>query len=233
MKTVKILRNIFFWVLVAITGSMMIFTLICASTLDQAHRTIFGYKAFIILTDSMKKTDFDAGDLILVKEVDPATLQEGDIISYISQSSNSFGKTITHKIRCLTTTTDGDSGFITYGTTTGTDDEQIVTYPCVVGKYQFCIPNLGYFFHFLKTVPGYLICILLPFFLLILIEAVHCIRLFRKYRAEQRALLQAERDELEAEREKNQRLLHQIMAMKAQIDPAVELNSSPFHSIEK
>lgn len=233
MKTIKILRNIFFWVLIAITGSMMIFTLICVTTLDQTNRTVFGYKAFIILTDSMKKTDFDAGDLILVKEVDPATLQEGDIISYISQSSNSLGKTITHKIRCLTTTTAGDPGFITYGTTTDTDDELIVTYPCIVGKYQFCIPNLGYFFHFLKTVPGYLTCILLPFFLLIVMETVHCIRLFRKYRAEQRALLQAEREELEAKREENQRLLHQIMAMKAQIDPTVELNCSPFHSTEE
>ena len=34
-------------------------------------RSLFGYKAFIVLSDSMKATDFDAGDLVLVKEVDP------------------------------------------------------------------------------------------------------------------------------------------------------------------
>ena len=41
------------------------------------------------------------------------------------------------------------------------------------------------FFNFLKTTPGYLLCIFLPFALLILSQAVQTVRLFRAYRREQ------------------------------------------------
>lgn len=67
----------------------------------------------------MSKTDFDAGDLVLVKEVkDYSTLKEGDIISYISQNTENYGEVVTHKIRRITTDVSGEPGFITYGTTT-------------------------------------------------------------------------------------------------------------------
>lgn len=218
MKALKILRSVFVWLLVAVTAAMMIFTIVSVSTFDQSDRSLFGYKAFIILSDSMKKTDFDAGDLALIKEVDPATLKEGDIISYISQNRENFGKIVTHKIRRLTTNAKGEPGFITYGTTTDIDDETIVTYPYVLGKYKTHIPNLGHFFQFLKTTPGYLLCIFLPFMLLIVTEALRCIQLFRKYKAEQRAQLQAEREQIAAERADTQRMMQELLAMKAQME---------------
>jgi hypothetical protein len=77
---------------------MMIFTIISVSTFDRYDRDLFGYKAFIILTDSMKKTDFKAGDLVFIKEMEPDTLREGDIIAYVSQNSSNFGEIVTHKI---------------------------------------------------------------------------------------------------------------------------------------
>ena len=56
----------------------------------------------------MSKTDFGAGDLVLVKEVDPSTLKEGDIIAYTSQNTSNYGETVTHKIRKLTTDANGE-----------------------------------------------------------------------------------------------------------------------------
>ena len=108
MKTLKIIRCIFVWLMVALTVGMMIFTIVSVSTFDRADRNLFGYKAFIVLSDSMSKTDFSAGDLVLVKEVDPSTLKEGDIINvdvstiykgYFSDSSRMFiiGKTTPDK----------------------------------------------------------------------------------------------------------------------------------------
>ena len=180
LKAMKILKNIFVWLIVALAAAMMIFTVVSVSTFDRADRNLFGYKAFIVLSDSMSKTDFSAGDLVLVKEVDPSTLQEGDIIAYTSQNTANYGETVTHKIRKLTTDANGEPGFITYGTTTDTDDETVVTYSYVLGKYSSHIPKVGNFFQFLKTTPGYIVCILVPFLLLILLEGIRCIRLFRK-----------------------------------------------------
>ena len=218
MKVLKIIRSIFVWLMVALAVFMMIFTIVSVSTFDRADRNLFGYKAFIVLSDSMSKTDFNAGDLVLVKEVDPSTLKEGDIIAYTSQNTSNYGETVTHKIRKLTTDANGEPGFVTYGTTTDTDDETVVTYPYVLGKYSSHIPKVGTFFQFLKSTPGYIVCVLIPFLLLILLEGIRCIRLFRKYKAEQQAELQAERDKIEADRAETQRMMQELLQLKAQME---------------
>ena len=217
MKALKIIKNVAVWLVVALAVCMMLFTIVSVSTFDRADRSLFGLKAFIVLSDSMSKTDFDAGDLVLVKEVEPQTLKEGDIIAYTSQNTENYGATVTHKIRKLTTDANGQPGFITYGTTTDTDDETIVTYAYVLGKYQTHIPKVGTFFHFLKTTQGYIICILIPFLALILLEGLRCIRLFKQYKAEQQAELQAERDKIEADRAETQRMMQELLQMKAQM----------------
>lgn len=227
MKVLKILRSIITWAFVVLAVCMMVFTVVSVSTFDRADRNLFGYKAFIVLSDSMSKTDFDAGDLVLVKEVDPSTLKEGDIISYTSQNTSNFGETVTHKIRGLVTDAEGNPGFITYGTTTDTDDETVVTYEYVLGKYQTSIPKVGKFFQFLKTTPGYIVCILIPFLILILIEGIRCITLFKKYKAEQQAELQAERDKIEAERAETQRMMQELLAMKKEMQESQNQSETP------
>ena len=217
MKVLKIIRSIFVWLIAALAVGMMVFTVVSVSTFDRTDRNLFGYKAFIVLSDSMSKTDFGAGDLVLIKEVDPATLKDGDIIAYTSQNNSNYSETVTHKIRKLTTDANGEPGFVTYGTTTDADDETVVTYPYVLGKYQSHIPKVGTFFQFLKSTPGYIVCILVPFLALILIEGIRCIRLFRKYKAEQKAELQEERDKIEADRAETQRMMQELLQMKAQM----------------
>lgn len=217
-KVLNLVKNIVTWVVVAVAVFMMIFTVISATTLNRNDRSLFGLKMYKVLSDSMKATDFAAGDLVFVKEVDPATLKEGDIVSYISQNTENFGETVTHKIRRLTTDADGNAGFVTYGTTTDTDDEKIVTYPFVVGKYQFHIPKLGYFFDFLRTTPGYIVCILIPFLLLILSQGLTSVRLFRQYKSEQNAALEEEKAKIAAEKEETQKMMAELMAMKAQME---------------
>ena len=98
----------FVWLMVVLAVCMMVFTIVSVNTFDRSDRNIFGFKAFIVLSDSMSKTDFDAGDLVLVKEVDPSTLQDGDIISYTSQNTSNYGETVTHKISKLTTDANGE-----------------------------------------------------------------------------------------------------------------------------
>lgn len=216
-KKLTIIKNIFVWLMVALAVCMMIFTIVAVNTFDRSDRSLFGYKAFIVLTDSMSKTDFSAGDLVLIKDVDPSTLKEGDIISYTSQNTSNYGETVTHKIRKLTTDAQGEPGFITYGTTTDTDDEIVVTYPYVLGKYQTHIPKVGTFFQFLKTTPGYIVCILIPFLILILMQGIDCVKLFRRYKKEQIEQMNEERAKIEEERAEAQKMMAELMALKAQL----------------
>lgn len=217
-KVMNIIKTTLVWLVVLLAVSMMIFTVVSVTTFNRNDRDLFGYKMYIVNTDSMAATDFNAGALILVKEVDPSTLKEGDIITFMSQDTDSFGETITHKIRKLTTDAEGNPGFITYGTTTDTDDETIVTYPYVLGKYQSNIPGLGFFFNFLKTTPGYFVCIFIPFMLIIIYEGVKFFNLFRRYKKEQMEEMQAEKDKIEAEKAENAKMLEELRALKAQLE---------------
>lgn len=216
-KIGNIVGTVLVWLVVAVAIFMMIFTIVSVTTFDRNDRSLFGYKAFIVRTDSMAATDFAAGDIIFSKTVDPSTLKEGDIITFQSQDSDSFGEVITHKIRRLTTTEDGSRGFVTYGTTNDVDDDTVVTYSFVLGKYQGRIPKVGIFFNFLKTPMGYVCCILIPFLLLIGLQGLNCIKLFRKYKAEQVAEINAEREQIEKEREEARRMMAELQALKEQM----------------
>lgn len=217
-KAMNILKNTFVWIMVLLAVFMMIFTVISCTTFNRNDRSLFGFKMYIVNSDSMAATDFDAGDLILVKESDPSKLKEGDIITFMSQNSNSFGETVTHKIRKITTDAEGNPGFITYGTTTDTDDETIVTYPYILGKYQSHISGVGTFFNFLKTTPGYFVCIFTPFMLIILYEGLKFFNLFRRYKQEQMEEMQAEKEKIEAEKAENAKMLEELKALKAQLE---------------
>lgn len=200
-----------------IAVGMMIFTVFSVTNFDRNDRSLFGYKMFIILSNSMSATDFDAGDLILVKETDPGTLKAGDIITYTSRDKENYGETVAHKIRRVTTDEAGNPGFITYGTTTGVDDETMVLLSDVLGQYQMRVPKVGTFFAFVKTVPGYILLILLPFSFLIIWQATGCVRQFREYRAEQMADILTERERLKQEREETQRIKEELEKLRQQL----------------
>ena len=217
MKFWKVFCTILVWLVVVLAVFMMVFTIVSVTTFNSNQRTLFGYRALIVMSDSMSATDFSAGDLVLTRYVDPDTLQPGDIIAYSSLDPDSYGETITHKIRIRTTNASGEPGFVTYGTTTDTDDAIVVTYPYVLGKYTGRIPKAGSFFLFLKTTPGYIVCILLPFLLLILMEGVHCIRLFKQYKSEQQTELNEERERLRKDREETQRMKSELAELMSRI----------------
>ncbi len=204
-KVLNIISKVFTTIVVIFALIMMCFT-ITSIYFNRTDKSILGYKAFIVLSDSMSKTDFNAGDLVIVKDVDTSTLKEGDIIAYTSRNTESYGEVITHKIRSVT-----DSGFITYGTTTDTNDELPVSKEDVVGIYTFKIPKAGSFFMFLKTTPGYIVCIFIPFLLLIVNEAFNCFSLFKKYKKQEKNEIEIEKEKLRKEKEELLKLKEELL----------------------
>ena len=217
-KVWNVIKTILVWLVVLTAVAMMVFTVVSVNTFNRSDRSLFGYHAYIVNSDSMAATDFAAGDLILVKEVDTSVLQPGDIITFVSQNSESFGETITHKIRAVTNDAEGKRGFITYGTTTDTDDATIVTEQYVLGKYESSIPKVGSFFNFLKSTTGYFVCIFVPFMLLIVYQGINFFRLFRRYKKEQMAEIEVEREKIREEREENAKLLRELQELKDRLE---------------
>lgn len=226
-RALGIASKVLTWIIIAVTVFMMIFTIFSTLTFDRNDRNLFGIRFYIVLTDSMSPSEnnkddevhFNAGDIVLIKNVDDAkNLQPGDVIAFISQNSVSFGETVTHMIRERRTNTDGELlGYVTYGTNTGTDDEALVEPEYVLGTYAGKLPKVGHFFSFLKTTPGYIVCILVPFLLLILWQGVNTVKLFKRYKQEQMADMQAERDQIAREREESAAMLRELQALREQL----------------
>ena len=200
-RTLKLLKTIFTLCVVAVAIVMVVFTFFSVTSLNKYDRNIFGWQFFIVTSDSMSKTDFSAGDIIFVKQIsDPSTLKEGDIISFRSSKSDNYAGIVTQKIRYLTEDSEGNPVFITYGTTTDTNDIKPVLYEQIIGQYRWKIPKLGYFFSFLKTPLGYIFCILTPFAILLTLQAIQTMRAFRAHKKTERERLDEEWAKLEKER---------------------------------
>lgn len=226
-KALALALRILTLLVVAFTVLMVVFTVFTVSTVDKNERGIFGIRFYIVQTDSMSRSEknendkihFNAGDIVLIKKVkDARTLEAGEVIAFISTNPDSYGETITHRIRSVQTNGEGKViGYETYGTNTGVSDEMIVEPGYVLGRYVGKLPFVGRFFAFVKTTPGYIVCILTPFLLLILYNGTNVVLLFRKYRAEQTERIRAERAELAAEREENRRMMAELLALREEL----------------
>ncbi|MBR3863370.1 MAG: signal peptidase I [Clostridia bacterium] len=225
-RALGIASRVFAWIMVIVTVGMMVFTIFSTATFDRNDRNLFGIRFYIVLSDSMSLSEnnkdddvhFNAGDIVLIKNVkDARALQAGEVIAFISQNEENFGETVTHMIREVKTQNGKVIGYVTYGTNTGKNDEALVEPEYVLGTYSAKLPRLGYFFNFLKTTPGYIIFILVPFLLLILWQGVNVIRLFKQYKREQMADMEAERAQIAQEREETARMMRELQAMREQL----------------
>ena len=229
-KFLNIAVKVITWLLIAFTVFMMIFTVVSVTTIDKTDRDIFGFKFYIVQTDSMSPSEknahldvhFSAGDIIIAKSLtdkEKYELEVGDIISFLSMNSVSYGETVTHMIRerKYDSKTGKFEGYVTYGTNTDTNDEAVVEPEYVLGKYTGQMPAVGNFFAFVKSTPGYILCILIPFLLLILYNGINVIRLFRKYKAEQTEAMEAEKAEIAAERKQTEEMLRELIALKEEL----------------
>ncbi len=223
-KVLSISLRIFGWIFVVFSVLIMIFTIITLTTVDRNDRSIFGVKFYIVQTNSMSESKnnqeidihFSAGDIVLIEDVsNKASLKAGDVIAFLSTNSVSFGKTITHMIREVKISPQGKVlGYITFGTNTGVNDEALVEPEYVLGKYAGKLPGVGDFFAFVKSTTGYIVCIFLPFFFLILYNAINVVRLTKKYK---KSVNEKERAELEAERQKHEETLKELQALKEEL----------------
>lgn len=134
---------------------------------DHSNRSIFGYKIVSVNNNDMQSEGIQDNDLVLLKEVNPSTLQIGDIITFRSLNSHNYFDIITHKITKRTIDVDEYPGFVT-SSTNNQEDERLVKYEYIFGKHVCTIKGGGVFYKFLKSSLGYICCIFLPFLILII-----------------------------------------------------------------
>ena len=223
-KLWNIIKQVVFYLVIVVALFAVVFTLMSSrsSSEDKAatdDRKFLGFKAMIVLSDSMKATDFAAGDVIFIKNVDPEKLEEGDIITFIRMTDNAPITTITHKIRRIEYYEDGTlKGFVTYGTTTNSDDDILVEPGYIVGEYKFRIPKGGHIINFMRTPVAFIFFIAGPFLFMIIHEIIKVARVLSAEKKEQQRIAAEEREkQLEDERLKNEQMLREIEELKRKL----------------
>jgi signal peptidase I len=215
-KTFVVIKKVVLTLLFIFAISVMIFTIVSVNIVGSDDSNLLGYKPYIVLSDSMQDT-FSVGDLEVSKIVDPATLEVGDIITFKSIDPYNYDSVITHKIREITTY-NGQPAFITYGTTTDSDDAYPVPFDNVIGEYQFKLPKMGYFFEFLRTVKGYIAIVFIPFMILIIAQCLDFFKLVKQYYREQQMAQREKELELEIQKEQAARMKEELEQLRAKLN---------------
>jgi signal peptidase len=113
-----------------------------------------------VYTGSMEPA-IPVGSIVVIKPVNPETLQTGDIICFELSEPTS----ITHRITNIT-----DEGFITKGDANEDPDQWTVKKENVIGKVILTIPFIGYLGYFVRTPIGFTLIIIIPASLIIILE---------------------------------------------------------------
>jgi len=99
-----------------------------------------GAKPLTVLSGSMSGT-YDIGDVVIVRPVDTAKLQVGDVITFQPVSDNP--NLTTHRIVELAYGSEGTQ-FVTKGDANGAIDLEPVTAEQVKGEVWYSVPVVGY-----------------------------------------------------------------------------------------
>ncbi|WP_158734943.1 signal peptidase I [Alteribacillus sp. YIM 98480] len=123
--------------------------------------SLFGHHPLTVLSNSMEP-EFSAGDMVIAKQVNPETIETGDVITYYDEES----QIITHRV-IETTTENGEAVFQTQGDNNNVEDDYVVAANQVIGTVNFSLPYGGYAAEFLGSPLGMVLFIIIPVFALV------------------------------------------------------------------
>ena len=134
---------------------------------------IIGLTPFVVLSGSMEPT-YHTGSLIYVKKVDPLTLEEGQVITYMISEDT----VVTHRMVGIVPDEEDPSviRFRTKGDANDVEDGTLVHYKNVIGTPVFTIPYVGYVSDYLTNPPGMYIGIMVLGIVILLMFAPDILR---------------------------------------------------------
>ena len=136
---------------------------------------LFGYQIYYVSTGSMEPA-INTGDLILSKAVDFDQLEEGDVITFISQQGETKGLRITHRFISI----DAETKLITTkGDANSINDVERVSFDNVLGEYQTTLTLLGFIYRIFIT-PWGLVLFIAPLLVAVVVEIINLIKTLGK-----------------------------------------------------
>ena len=190
----------------SITSTVLVVLFVLCAVFLMGSR-IIGYQCYTVLSPSMEPV-YSPGDLLYVKEVDPATIKEGDVITFLVNEELVIG---THRVVRVDAE---NQRFYTKGDANEIEDGSPVHFNNVIGVPQFSIPKLGYVSDFVQNPPGMYITIGVFVVLIAIVFIPDMIG--KKKKDENDPDIAAAQTEINAANEENERLKAELERLKAE-----------------
>ncbi|MDO4477666.1 MAG: signal peptidase I [Lachnospiraceae bacterium] len=133
-----------------------------------------GFSFFRVVTGSMEP-EIGTGSFIVVKETDPAQIQQGDVISFYSSAIDMDGAVNTHRVVSVTEE-NGEYFFETRGDANALPDKELTPGDQVIGKVIAHSNVLGKLVGLLINPLIFFPLIVLPLVILIIVNLISSVR---------------------------------------------------------
>ena len=133
-----------------VVGALLLIAIVVPFVIYAVPAVVGADHSFVVLTASMTPA-IAPGDVVVVADRDPATISEGDVITF-TRGNNEVP--VTHRV---TTVTEGAGGvaFETKGDANSDVDSSLVPAGNVIGTVILTIPYIGYVIQFTNTPYGF------------------------------------------------------------------------------
>ena len=179
----KYISTIISWtifVLLSIIGVLLIYYFAASRlyvTKGDKYEPIFSI--YTIVSGSMEPTINVYDVIINLKVNNEDDINVNDVITFISTSDISNGKTVTHRVIGIKEMDDGSKCFVTRGDNNTTEDPSCATYQNIIGKVSAVIPGLGRIQFFLGSKFGWLLIVVLPALYIIIKDLIKLFKMGR------------------------------------------------------
>lgn len=222
----KLVANILSWTALAILILIAIFLLyLTISTKIYAKKGEAyepKFSLYTIISPSMHP-NLRVYDVIVNERVDsPNQIEIGDIITFISTSSISSNKTITHRVIDIIVNEEGKYEYKTKGDNNLSPDLANAEYANILGRVMFKIPQLGRIQFFLANQAGWLVAIVIPALIIIgkdIMKLTKLLKINKKAEGLNTKTKEEEEEEKkkqEAEKERKEKLKNKIFKKREQ-----------------
>lgn len=157
----RIIENIPYMFLILYLGILSVFTLIIATEKEN------GIRLSTISTSSMAPS-IRPGSMII--SIPQKVYKKGDVISFYevgSKNNQKTGRVLTHRIINVKYINNREISYVTRGDSNDFSDPGYTLNKNILGQVILTYPYLGYLEILIKTIPGFIVFVLLPVFILL------------------------------------------------------------------
>lgn len=173
--------------LASAAGTVLLIALVIPFAIYSVPGLVGADHSFVILSGSMEP-DISAGDVVVIDEIDPQRIGEGDVITYERGEED---VPVTHRVIDVR---EGGAGpvFETKGDANDEPDRSPVPADDVIGRSVLTIPYVGHVVRFANTGVGFAVLVGAPIGLFLVTEARSLVRGLRRSPSDQRSVATAE-----------------------------------------